>query len=88
MAIGDGTHKLPVKAAVRKAIGKAEGDTVHVVIAERLETLVEEGALAPVTKPPTDKRLFYSPGFVTGLDGPPQPTAMTTDDHGAATPCW
>ena len=36
MAIGDGTHKLPVKAAVRKAIGKAEGDTVHVVIAERL----------------------------------------------------
>jgi hypothetical protein len=36
MAMGDGTHKLPVKGAVRKAIGKAEGDTVHVVIAERL----------------------------------------------------
>ena len=35
MAIGDGTHKLPVKAAVRKAIGKAEGDSVHVVVAER-----------------------------------------------------
>ena len=33
---GDGTHKLPVKAAVRKEIGKAEGDTVHVVITERL----------------------------------------------------
>ena len=36
MAIGDGTHKLPVKAAVRKAIGKAEGDPVHVVIEQRL----------------------------------------------------
>jgi hypothetical protein len=36
MAMGDGTHKLPVKAAVRKAIGKAEGDTVHVVIQERI----------------------------------------------------
>ena len=36
MAMGDGTHKLPVKAAVRKAIGKAEGDPVHVVVAERL----------------------------------------------------
>jgi len=36
MALGDGRHKLPVKAAVRQDIGKAEGDTVHVVIAERL----------------------------------------------------
>jgi len=25
---GDGTHKLPVKSAVRRAIGKADGDTV------------------------------------------------------------
>jgi hypothetical protein len=36
MAMGDGTHKLPVKAAVRKAIGKSEGDKVHVVIDERI----------------------------------------------------
>ena len=35
MAMGDGTHKLPVKAAVRKAIGKEHGDSVHVVILER-----------------------------------------------------
>ena len=36
MALGDGTHKLPVKAAVRKAIGKGVGDAVRVEIDERL----------------------------------------------------
>jgi hypothetical protein len=37
MAMGDGTHKLPVKADVRKAIGKESGATVTVRLEERLE---------------------------------------------------
>ena len=36
MAQGDGTHRLPVKAALRKTIGKQAGDTVRVRIEERI----------------------------------------------------
>jgi Domain of unknown function (DUF1905) len=38
MALGDGTHKLPIKAEIRKKIGKGEGDTVTVRLTERLPT--------------------------------------------------
>jgi hypothetical protein len=36
MAMGDGTHKLAVKADVRKAIGKEAGDAVTIRLEERI----------------------------------------------------
>jgi hypothetical protein len=38
MALGDGRHKLPVKADIQKAIGKKVGQTVRVVLQERIES--------------------------------------------------
>lgn len=36
MALGDGNHKLPVKAEIRKAMGKEVGDEITIYLTERL----------------------------------------------------
>jgi len=37
MAMGDGTHMLPIKAEIRRIIGKEVGETVTVRLDERLK---------------------------------------------------
>jgi hypothetical protein len=39
MALGDGKHKLPVTAAILRAIGKAPGEAVSITLLERIDPI-------------------------------------------------
>lgn len=43
MALGDGNHKLPIKAEVLRAIGKAPGQTVRVTLLRRIKPIRTNG---------------------------------------------
>ncbi|HEX4067008.1 MAG TPA: DUF1905 domain-containing protein [Acidobacteriaceae bacterium] len=44
MALGDGRHKLPVKAEILQALDKKPGDSIHILLEERIEPPAKKSA--------------------------------------------
>lgn len=60
MPMGNGKLFLPVKAAIRKAIGKTEGDTVHVILyADNSPAEIPEEFLLCLKDEPAAKHFFF-----------------------------
>lgn len=61
MPLGDGNLFLPVKAEIRKAIGKKEGDYVQVILFPDTEpNIIPEEFLTCLKDEPTAKKYFQS----------------------------
>lgn len=61
MPMGDGKFFLPVRAEIRKAIGKTEGDTIHVILyADNSPVEIPQEFLLCLEDEPAAKQFFFT----------------------------